>query len=78
MHQKSPAAGNPSRNFATLPDDAFIRLPAVCELYAMSRASIWRKVKDGGIPSPRKLSQRVTAWRVGDIRADLARRAAAC
>ncbi len=67
-----------SANFAALPDDAHVRLPVVCEIYAMSRASVWRKVKDGSIPAPKKFSVQVTAWRVGDIRADLARRAAAC
>jgi predicted DNA-binding transcriptional regulator AlpA len=34
-----------------------------------SSATLWRKVKDGSFPKPVKLSQRVTAWRVGDVRA---------
>lgn len=76
MPRKVPINETPSRNFGTLPDDAYIRLPAICELYGISRNTVYRRVKDGGIPSPRKLSERVTAWRVGDIRADLARRAA--
>lgn len=74
VQQTSPLPA--SANFAALPDDAHVRLPVICELYAMSRASIWRKVKDGSLPAPKKFSVQVSAWRVGDIRADLARRAA--
>lgn len=33
-----------------------------------SPATLWRKVKDGSFPAPVKLSERVTAWRVEDIR----------
>ena len=34
-----------------------------------SPATLWRKVKDGTFPAPVKLSERVTAWRVEDVRA---------
>ena len=34
----------------------------------VSRATLWRWVKAGAFPSPVKLSDRVTAWRVDDIR----------
>ena len=33
-----------------------------------SSATLWRKVKSGEFPQPIKLSQRVTAWRVEDVR----------
>jgi prophage regulatory protein len=33
-----------------------------------SAPTLWRKVKAGTFPTPIKLSSRVTAWRVGDIR----------
>lgn len=32
-----------------------------------SSATLWRMVKKGTFPSPIKLSQRVTAWRGGDV-----------
>ncbi len=60
----------------TLPDAAFVRLPEVCRLYAIAPATAWRWVKAGRIPAPLKLSDRVTAWRVGDLRASLAQLAA--
>lgn len=59
-------------NFSLLPDDAHVRLPVVCGLYACSPATAWRRTKAGTIPTPVKLSDRVTAWRVGDLRAALA------
>ena len=33
-----------------------------------SSATLWRMVKTGGFPAPVKLSARVTAWRVEDVR----------
>lgn len=59
-------------NFPLLPDDAHVRLPVVTGLFACSPATVWRRVKSGAIPAPRKLSERLTAWRVGDLRAALA------
>ena len=34
-----------------------------------SAATLWRKVQAGTFPKPVRLSERVTAWRVGDVRA---------
>ena len=62
--------------FDTRPASSFVRLPVVCGLYACSPATAWRWVKSGKIPAPVKLSDRVTAWRVGDLRAALAQLAA--
>lgn len=56
------------KNFDSLPDSANVRLPVVRVLYGCSSATIWRRVKLGAIPSPRKLSERITAWNVGDLR----------
>lgn len=55
-------------NFDRLPDSAFVREPVVAALYACSSATVWRRVRDGGIPAPKKLSARVTAWNVGELR----------
>lgn len=64
--------------FDTLPDSAFIResqlvqsskRPASQPLLPFSAPTLWRKVKEGTFPKPVKLSSRVTAWRVGDVRA---------
>lgn len=56
------------RNFDSLPDAGYIRLPIVAALFACSPATVWRRVKAQTLPAPRKLSEKVTAWRVGDLR----------
>lgn len=60
------------RNFDQLPNTANVRQPVVQALYACSPASVWRGVKDGRIPKPRKLSPRTTCWNVGELRRALA------
>ena len=60
------------KNFDQLPDSANVRQPVVQSLYACSPASVWRGVKAGRIPKPRKLSPRITCWNVGELRAALA------
>lgn len=55
-------------NFSLLPDDAFVRINVVGPLFAASEPTVWRRVKTGQIPAPVKLSARVTAWRVGELR----------
>ena len=56
------------KNFDSLPDSANVRQPVVQGLVGCSHATIWRMVKKGSLPAPRKLSERVTAWNVGDLR----------
>lgn len=65
------------KHFDHLPDSAYVRQPVVEALYACSSATVWRRVKDGRIPKPRKLSDRVTAWNVGELRQALAGKEAA-
>ena len=64
--------------FDALADSAFIReaqlvlspkRPNVPAPLPFSAPTLWRKVKAGTFPKPIKLSQRVTAWNVGAIRA---------
>lgn len=59
-------------NFDSMPDSAYIRLPVLKALYGVSSATIWRGVKSGAIPKPTKLTERTTAWNVGQVRAALA------
>jgi len=58
------------KNFPLLPDDAHVRQPVVEALFACSAATVWRMVKRGKL-KPRKLSERVTAFNVGELRAAL-------
>lgn len=45
-----------------------LRLPQVLDLIPVSASTWWAGVKTGKFPRPVKLSERVTAWKVKDIR----------
>lgn len=70
-----PEVPNALRNFDLLPDSALVRQPTVEALLGISSSTLWRRVRDGSL-KPIKPSQRVTAFRVGDIRSYMASRAA--
>jgi len=71
-HTNQGAIPDALTNYDSFPDSAHVRLPVVQALYGCSSATIWRMVKRGTLPAPRKLSERVTAWNVGDLRKALA------
>ena len=68
----SSAISDALKNFDSLPDSANVRQPVVEALIGCSAATVWRMVKRGTLPAPRKLSERVTAWNVGALRKVLA------
>ena len=64
-----------SRPFGQLPATGYIRQKQLIpSIIPFSSASLWRKVVEGEFPRPVKLSARITAWRVEDIRAWMASR----
>ena len=65
-------------SFDELADSAFIREAQLVQSpkrpgrpapLPFSAPTLWRKVKAGTFPKPTKLSERVTAWNVGSVRA---------
>ena len=58
--------------FDSLPNSANVRLAVVMFLYGVSSATVWRHIKSGHIPKPRKLTTRTTCWNVGELREALA------
>jgi predicted DNA-binding transcriptional regulator AlpA len=48
---------------------SYIRINQLIQKLPISKASIWRKVKQGTFPAPVKLSIGITAWRTTDIEA---------
>ncbi|MBU3696927.1 AlpA family transcriptional regulator [Dechloromonas sp.] len=56
------------KGFDSLPDSANVRLPVVRALLGCSSVTVWRMVKRGTLPAPRKLTERVTIWNVGELR----------
>ena len=49
-------------------EERFLRIKEVMLLVPFARPTIWQKVKQGRFPTPIKLSERVTVWRLSDIR----------
>jgi len=47
----------------------FIRLPDVLKLIPISKSSFYNGIKTGKYPSPTKLGERTSAWKVSDIEA---------
>jgi prophage regulatory protein len=61
-----------------LPSSGYVRqCQLIPGILPFSDSTLWRKVKAGEFPRPVKLSKRVTAWKVEDIRAWMAEREAA-
>ncbi len=56
----------------TLPETGFLRLPEVLKVFPVSKSTWWAGVKSGRYPKGVKLGQKMTAWRVEDIRALIA------
>ncbi len=53
-----------------LPETGYVRQAQLIPvIIPFSSATLWRKVKAGKFPRPVKLSERITAWHVDDIRA---------
>lgn len=68
----------PDQILGSLPFTGYVRQSQLIPIIVpFSSATLWRKVKAGDFPKPVKLSERVTAWRVEDIRAWMAARNAA-
>ena len=76
VQPQRPADAIPS--FDTLPDSAFIReshlvqspkRPDRAAPLPFSAPTLWRKVKAGTFPKPIKLGERITAFKVGEVRA---------
>ena len=52
-----------------LPETGFVRLPDILAVYPVGKSTWWAGCRSGKYPSPIKLSEKITAWRVEDIRA---------
>lgn len=53
--------------FDQLPESSFVREPVVLSLYSCSHSTLWRWVKAGLIPQPKKLGSNAI-WNVGELR----------
>jgi predicted DNA-binding transcriptional regulator AlpA len=58
--------------FAAAPDDGFVKTSTLEALFACSRTTVWRHIKNGVIPQPVHVGTKSRLWSVGQIRAALA------
>lgn len=52
----------------------YLRDKDVAKITTMGRSSVWRLSKEGKLPAPIKLSERVTVWKLSEIEAFIASR----
>lgn len=71
QHTKPSTIPDALKNFDSFPESANVRLPVVQALFGCSAATVWRMCRRGKL-KPRKLSDRITAFNVGDLRKALA------
>lgn len=51
-----------------IPTEGFVRLPQVLMMFPISRTNLWRMVKSGAFPQPKKIGPRTTVWDVQELR----------
>ena len=57
----------------SLPEVGFLRLSDVLKIIPVAKTAWYQGVKEGRFPAPVKLTKRASGYRVGDIRALIAR-----
>ena len=73
-HSNVTAAAVPEslKQFDSLPDSAHVQARTVAAVVGVSQATVWRMVKRGTLPAPKKVSDRATRWNVGELRRAMA------
>lgn len=49
------------------PPIRLVKLPLVCDITTLSRASVYRLCSEGKFPTPLKLGSRASSWRLSDV-----------
>lgn len=70
---KQQPIANALANFDQLPDSAHVPQGIVTAVLGISGPTLWRRVKDGTLPAPRKPSPGCTRWVVGELRQAMAK-----
>jgi excisionase family DNA binding protein len=58
--------------FEDKPDCALVSDKTVAALLEISKPTVWRWVREGRLPKPRKIGPNITRWEVGPLREALA------
>lgn len=62
-----PAADFDNKSDASLVDDK-----TVAAVFGIHRNSVWRLAREGRLPTPVRVTEHTTRWRVGELRKTLA------
>ena len=57
-----------SETSSLFPSEGFVRLPQVLLMFPISRTNLWRMVKCGSFPQPKKIGPRTTVWDIRELR----------
>ena len=55
-------------NEPILPREGFVRLPVILQVLGVKKSFFWEQVQAGRFPKPIKMGQRISVWRVEDVR----------
>lgn len=66
-------ATNQNNTAVSLPEVGYLRLSDVLKLIPIAKTAWYAGVREGRFPAPVKLTKRASGYRVGDIRALIAR-----
>ena len=74
MSQQAKQAQIPPalRDFDDLPDAANVRQPVVEALFAIAPTTVWRRVRTGHLPAPKRYGKGTVVWSVKELREFLA------
>lgn len=68
MHSLDEINHSNLQNFDLLPNAGYVRMIVVQSLFSCSRATLWRWVKSGRLPAPKKIGVKNSAWNVAELR----------
>lgn len=54
--------------YGALPATGFVRLSDLRPILPFSDSTLWRRVRNKTFPAPLKLSEKITCWRVEEVR----------
>ncbi|GAB1253670.1 helix-turn-helix transcriptional regulator [Desulfovibrio falkowii] len=52
-----------------IPLEGFVRTKQVLQMFPIGRTTLWRKIRAGKFPKPRKLGPKTSVWDVAELRA---------
>jgi predicted DNA-binding transcriptional regulator AlpA len=71
--RKAKRPSIPAAAIGPLPETGFVRQPVVLRYIPWSKSTLWEKIARKEFPAPRKISSNISAWKVEDLRREIAK-----